>query len=166
MSPDNKKMLMFKQNIQKAVQYSFYDFDVVKQVLDSNSSKDMSFKSSDKLQAACYDYEINSNDLPVSQLQGIAIDNSLNIYICRDGNNNNNCRAELCVMFKLSNKTKIYDVYGEINEITDALNDDSVELEIEEIQLTNDKIYIGMAPKEEKYRKYAYIYSIDRSYIY
>jgi hypothetical protein len=23
-----------------------------------------------------------------------------------------------------------------------------------------------MAPKEEKYRKYAYIYSIDRSYIY
>ena len=165
-SPDNKKMLMFKQNIQKAVQYSFYDFDVVKQVLDSNSAKDMSFKSSDKLQAACYDYEINSNDLPVSQLQGIAIDNSLNIYICRDGNNNNNCRAELCVMFKLSNKTKIYDVYGEINEITDALNDDSVELEIEGIQLTNDKIYIGMAPKEEKYRKYAYIYSIDRSYIY
>ena len=165
-SPDNKKMLMFKQNIQKAVQYSFYDFDVVKQVLDSNSAKDMSFKSSDKLQAACYDYEINSNDLPVSQLQGIAIDNSLNIYICRDGNNNNNCRAELCVMFKLSNKTKIYDVYGEINEITDALNDDSVELEIEGIQLTNDKIYIGMAPKEEKYGKYAYIYSIDRSYIY
>ena len=48
-SPDNKKMLMFKQNIQKAVQYSFYDFDVVKQVLDSNSAKDMSFKSSDKL---------------------------------------------------------------------------------------------------------------------
>ena len=165
-SPDNKKILMFKQNTQRAVQYSFYDFDVVKQVLDSNSSKDMSFKSSDKLQAACYDYEINSNDLPVSQLQGIAIDNSLNIYICRDGNNYNNCRAELCVMFKLSNKTKIYDVYGEINEITDALNDDSVELEIEGIQLTNDKIYIGMAPKEEKYRKYAYIYSIDRSYIY
>ena len=165
-SPDNKKILMFKQNTQRAVQYSFYDFDVVKQVLDSNSAKDMSFKSSDKLQAACYDYEINSNDLPVSQLQGIAIDNSLNIYICRDGNNNNNCRAELCVMFKLSNKTKIYDVYGEINEITDALNDDSVELEIEGIQLTNDKIYIGMAPKEEKYRKYAYIYSIDRSYIY
>lgn len=66
-------------------------------------------------------------------------------------------------MFKLSNKTKIHDVYG---EITDALNDDSVELEIEGIQLTNDKIYIGMAPKEEKYRKYAYIYSIDRSYIY
>ena len=98
-------------------------------------------------------------------MQGIAIDNSLNIYICRDGNNSN-CRAELCVMFKLSNKTKIYDVYGEINEITDALNDDSVELEIEGIQLTNDKIYIGMAPKEEKYRKYAYIYSIDRSYIY
>ena len=72
-SPDNKKMLMFKQNIQKAVQYSFYDFDVVKQVLDSNSSKDMSFKSSDKLQAACYDYEINSNDLPVSQLQLIIV---------------------------------------------------------------------------------------------
>ena len=73
MSPDNKKMLMFKQNIQKAVQYSFYDFDVVKQVLDSNSSKDMSFKSSDKLQAACYDYEINSNDLPLSQLQLIIV---------------------------------------------------------------------------------------------
>ena len=68
-SPDNKKILMFKQNTQRAVQYSFYDFDVVKQVLDSNSAKDMSFKYSDKLQAACYDYEINSNDLPVSQLQ-------------------------------------------------------------------------------------------------
>ena len=72
-SPDNKKILMFKQNTQRAVQYSFYDFDVVKQVLDSNSSKDMSFKSSDKLQAACYDYEINSNDLPVSQLQLIIV---------------------------------------------------------------------------------------------
>ena len=44
-SPDNKKILMFKQNTQRAVQYSFYDFDVVKQVLDSNSAKDMSFKS-------------------------------------------------------------------------------------------------------------------------
>ena len=72
-SPDNKKILMFKQNTQRAVQYSFYDFDVVKQVLDSNSAKDMSFKSSDKLQAACYDYEINSNDLPVSQLQLIIV---------------------------------------------------------------------------------------------
>ena len=69
-------------------------------------------------------------------------------------------------MLLLLPSRQIYDVYGEINEITDALNDDSVELEIEEIQLTNDKIYIGMAPKEEKYRKYAYIYSIDRSYIY
>ena len=99
-------------------------------------------------------------------MQGIAIDNSLNIYICRDGNNNNNCRAELCVMFKLSNKTKIYDVYGEINEITDALNDDSVELEIEGIQLTNDKIYIGMAPKNQDIRNNAFIYSVELSDIH
>ena len=155
-SPDNKKMLMFKQNIQKAVQYSFYDFDVVKQVLDSNSSKDMSFKSSDKLQVACYDYEINSNDLPVSQLQGIAIDNSLNIYICRDGNNNNNCRAELCVIFKKSKRTIYYNVYWDISE----------EIEIEGIQVCDNKIYIGVSPKNEKSRNKAYIYSVDNGLIY
>ena len=115
-SPDNKKILMFKQNTQRAVQYSFYDFDVVKQVLDSNSAKDMSFKYSDKLQAACYDYEINSNDLPVSQLQGIAIDNSLNIYIVCDGNGTYNTRADLCVIFKKSKRTIYYNVYWDISE--------------------------------------------------
>ena len=155
-SPDNKKILMFKQNTQRAVQYSFYDFDVVKQVLDSNSAKDMSFKYSDKLQAASYDYEINSNDLPVSQLQGIAIDNSLNIYICRDGNNNNNCRAELCVIFKKSKRTIYYNVYWDISE----------EIEIEGIQVCDNKIYIGVSPKNEKSRNKAYIYSVDNGLIY
>ena len=155
-SPDNKKMLMFKQNIQKAVQYSFYDFDVVKQVLDSNSAKDMSFKSSDKLQAACYDYEINSNDLPVSQLQGIAIDNSLNIYIVCDGNGTYNTRADLCVIFKKSKRTIYYNVYWDISE----------EIEIEGIQVCNNKIYIGVSPKNEKSRNKAYIYSVDNGLIY
>ena len=155
-SPDNKKMLMFKQNTQRAVQYSFYDFDVVKQVLDSNSAKDMSFKYSDKLQAACYDYEINSNDLPVSQLQGIAIDNSLNIYIVCDGNGTYNTRADLCVIFKKSKRTIYYNVYWDISE----------EIEIEGIQVCNNKIYIGVSPKNEKSRNKAYIYSVDNGLIY
>ena len=155
-SPDNKKILMFKQNIQRAVQYSFYDFDVVKQVLDSNSAKDMSFKYSDKLQAACYDYEINSNDLPVSQLQGIAIDNSLNIYIVCDGNGTYNTRADLCVIFKKSKRTIYYNVYWDISE----------EIEIEGIQVCNNKIYIGVSPKNEKSRNKAYIYSVDNGLIY
>ena len=155
-SPDNKKILMFKQNTQRAVQYSFYDFDVVKQVLDSNSAKDMSFKYSDKLQAACYDYEINSNDLPVSQLQGIAIDNSLNIYILCDGNGTYNTRADLCVIFKKSKRTIYYNVYWDISE----------EIEIEGIQVCNNKIYIGVSPKNEKSRNKAYIYSVDNGLIY
>ncbi len=155
-SPDNKKILMFKQNTQRAVQYSFYDFDVVKQVLDSNSAKDMSFKYSDKLQAACYDYEINSNDLPVSQLQGIAIDNSLNIYIVCDGNGTYNTRADLCVIFKKSKRTIYYNVYWDISE----------EIEIEGIQVCNNKIYIGVSPKNEKSRNKAYIYSVDNGLIY
>ena len=155
-SPDNKKILMFKQNTQRAVQYSFYDFDVVKQVLDSNSAKDMSFKYSDKLQAACYDYEINSNDLPVSQLQGIAIDNSLNIYIVCDGNGTYNTRVDLCVIFKKSKRTIYYNVYWDISE----------EIEIEGIQVCNNKIYIGVSPKNEKSRNKAYIYSVDNGLIY
>ena len=155
-SPDNKKILMFKQNTQRAVQYSFYDFDVVKQVLDSNSAKDMSFKYSDKLQAACYDYEINSNHLPVSQLQGIAIDNSLNIYIVCDGNGTYNTRADLCVIFKKSKRTIYYNVYWDISE----------EIEIEGIQVCNNKIYIGVSPKNEKSRNKAYIYSVDNGLIY
>ena len=155
-SPDNKKILMFKQNTQRAVQYSFYDFDVVKQVLDSNSAKDMSFKYSDKLQAACYDYEINSNDLPVSQLQGIAIDNSLNIYIVCDGNGTYNTRADLCVIFKKSKRAIYYNVYWDISE----------EIEIEGIQVCNNKIYIGVSPKNEKSRNKAYIYSVDNGLIY
>ena len=155
-SPDNKKILVFKQNTQRAVQYSFYDFDVVKQVLDSNSAKDMSFKYSDKLQAACYDYEINSNDLPVSQLQGIAIDNSLNIYIVCDGNGTYNTRADLCVIFKKSKRTIYYNVYWDISE----------EIEIEGIQVCNNKIYIGVSPKNEKSRNKAYIYSVDNGLIY
>lgn len=155
-SPDGKKMLMFKQSRQGNVQYSFYDFDVVKQVLDSNSAKDMSFKYSDKLQAACYDYEINSNDLPVSQLQGIAIDNSLNIYIVCDGNGTYNTRADLCVIFKKSKRTIYYNVYWDISE----------EIEIEGIQVCNNKIYIGVSPKNEKSRNKAYIYSVDNGLIY
>ena len=127
-------------NIRRCAVYVSPDFDVVKQVLDSNSAKDMSFKYSDKLQAACYDYEINSNDLPVSQLQGIAIDNSLNIYIVCDGNGTYNTRADLCVIFKKSKRTIYYNVYWDISE----------EIEIEGIQVCNNKIYIGVSPKNEK----------------
>ena len=155
-SPDNKKILMFKQNTQRAVQYSFYDFDVVKQVLDSNSAKDMSFKYSDKLQAACYDYEINSNDLPVSQLQGIAIDNSLNIYILCDGNGTYNTRADL-VLFLKNQKEQYITMYIGIY---------LKRYEIEGIQVCNNKIYIGVSPKNEKSRNKAYIYSVDNGLIY
>ena len=123
-SPDNKKILMFKQNTQRAVQ--------------------------------CYDYEINSNDLPVSQLQGIAIDNSLNIYIVCDGNGTYNTRADLCVIFKKSKRTIYYNVYWDISE----------EIEIEGIQVCNNKIYIGVSPKNEKSRNKAYIYSVDNGLIY
>ena len=92
----------------------------------------------------------------------------MNIYTCSDGENNYNCRAVISVIFKSSKRTYSYNVYGDIGEMLYYLHGQvsDLELEIEGIQILNDKIYIGIAPKEEKYRKYAYIYSIDRSYIY
>ena len=47
-SPDGKKMLMFKQSRQGNVQYSFYDFNAIKKALDSNSTNDRSFRYNDK----------------------------------------------------------------------------------------------------------------------
>ena len=80
-SPDGKKMLMFKQSRQGNVQYSFYDFNAIKKALDSNSTNDRSFRYNDKLAEACDSDVINADNVPNGQLQGIAIDNDLNIYI-------------------------------------------------------------------------------------
>ena len=97
-------------------------------------------------------YTINDN----RERQGIAIDNSLNIYIVCDGNGTYNTRADLCVIFKKSKKTIYYNVYWDISE----------EIEIEGIQVCNNKIYIGVSPKNEKSRNKAYIYSVDNGLIY
>ena len=80
LSPDGKKMLMFKQSRQGNVQYSFYDFSEVKRALGSNLSTDRSFRYNDKLAAACDSDVINADNVPNGQLQGIAIDND-SIYI-------------------------------------------------------------------------------------
>ena len=97
-------------------------------------------------------YTINDN----RERQGIAIDNSLNIYIVCDGNGTYNTRADLCVIFKKSKRTIYYNVYWDISE----------EIEIEGIQVCNNKIYIGVSPKNEKSRNKAYIYSVDNGLIY
>ncbi|MBU5478903.1 class III bacteriocin [Eubacterium sp. MSJ-13] len=62
-SPDGKKMLMFKQSSQGNVQYSFYDFNAIKKALDSNSTNDRSFKYSSSLAAACDSDVINASVL-------------------------------------------------------------------------------------------------------
>ena len=62
-SPDGKKMLMFKQSSQGNVQYSFYDFNAIKKALDSNSTNDRSFKYSSSLADACDSDVINASVL-------------------------------------------------------------------------------------------------------
>ena len=167
-SPDGKKMLMFKQSRQGNVQYSFYDFNAIKKALDSNSTNDRSFRYNDKLAAACDSDVINADNVPNRQLQGIAIDNYLNIYTCSDGKNNYNCRAIISVIFKSSKRTYSYNVYGDIVEILYYLHGQvsDLELEIEGIQILNDKIYIGMAPKNQDIRNNAFIYSVELSDIH
>ena len=167
-SPDGKKMLMFKQSRQGNVQYSFYDFNAIKKVLDSNSTNDRSFRYNDKLAEACDSDVINADNVPNGQLQGIAIDNDLNIYTCSDGENNYNCRAVISVIFKSSKRTYSYNVYGDIGEMLYYLHGQvsDLELEIEGIQILNDKIYIGMAPKNQDIRNNAFIYSVELSDIH
>ena len=116
-SPDGKKMLMFKQSRQGNVQYSFYDFNAIKKALDSNSTNDRSFRYNDKLAEACDSDVINADNVPNGQLQGIAIDNDMNIYIVSDGDGTYNTLANLSVIFKKSKKTVYYNVYGDINEM-------------------------------------------------
>lgn len=167
-SPDGKKMLMFKQSRQGNVQYSFYDFNAIKKALDSNSTNDRSFRYNDKLAEACDSDVINADNVPNGQLQGIAIDNDLNIYTCSDGENNYNCRAVISVIFKSSKRTYSYNVYGDIGEMLYYLHGQvsDLELEIEGIQILNDKIYIGMAPKNQDIRNNAFIYSVELSDIH
>ena len=155
-SSDGKKMLMFKQSRQGNVQYSFYDFNAIKKALDSNSTNDRSFRYNDKLAEVCDSDVINADNVPNRQLQGIAIDNDLNIYIVSDGDGTYNTLVNLSVIFKKSKRTIYYNVYWDISE----------EIEIEGIQVCNNKIYIGVSPKNEKSRNKAYIYSVDNGLIY
>ena len=168
LSIDGETMLMFKQSTSGNVQYSFYDFNAIKKALDSNSTNDRSFRYNDKLAAACDSDVINADNVPNRQLQGIAIDNYLNIYTCSDGKNNYNCRAIISVIFKSSKRTYSYNVYGDIVEILYYLHGQvsDLELEIEGIQILNDKIYIGMAPKNQDIRNNAFIYSVELSDIH
>ena len=165
-SPDGKKMLMFKQSRQGNVQYSFYDFNAIKKALDSNSTNDRSFRYNDKLAEACDSDVINADNVPNGQLQGIAIDNDMNIYIVSDGDGTYNTLANLSVIFKKSKKTIYYSIYGSVSEILYYLGDtisssEELELEIEGLQIINDKIYMGISPKAENQRNRAFIYYID-----
>ena len=146
----------------------FYDFNAIKKALDSNSTNDRSFRYNDKLAEACDSDVINADNVPNGQLQGIAIDNDLNIYTCSDGENNYNCRAVISVIFKSSKRTYSYNVYGDIGEMLYYLHGQvsDLELEIEGIQILNDKIYIGMAPKNQDIRNNAFIYSVELSDIH
>ena len=146
----------------------FYNFNAIKKALDSNSTNDRSFRYNDKLAEACDSDVINADNVPNGQLQGIAIDNDLNIYTCSDGENNYNCRAVISVMFKSSKRTYSYNVYGDIGEMLYYLHGQvsDLELEIEGIQILNDKIYIGMAPKNQDIRNNAFIYSVELSDIH
>ena len=143
-------------------------FNAIKKALDSNSTNDRSFRYNDKLAEACDSDVINADNVPNGQLQGIAIDNDLNIYTCSDGENNYNCRAVISVIFKSSKRTYSYNVYGDIGEMLYYLHGQvsDLELEIEGIQILNDKIYIGMAPKNQDIRNNAFIYSVELSDIH
>lgn len=50
---------------------------------------------------------INASNVPNGQLQGIAIDNDMNIYIVSDGDGTYNTLANLSVIFKKSKKQYI-----------------------------------------------------------
>lgn len=101
---------------------------------------------------ACIDV-INKSGLLLSQLQGIDIDDDLNIYIVRNGNNTTEQQARLSVIFRSSGITKNYNLSWDASE----------KLEIEGIQVRTNKIYIGAAPYDSSNRNKAYIFSINKS---
>lgn len=152
LSTNGETMLMFKQSTSGNVQYSYYSFDVIHNVFNGNNISEMNFKTSTKLSDACLDV-INKSGLPLSQLQGIDIDDDLNIYIVKNGNKTTAQQAILSVIFWSSETTKNYNLSWTASE----------KLEIEGIQVRTNKIYIGASPYNESDRKRAYIFSIDKS---
>lgn len=154
LSTNGETMLMFKQSTSGNVQYSYYDFDVIHDVFNGNNSNEKNFKISTRLSDACIDV-INKSGLPLSRLQGIDIDDDLNIYIVRDGNNTTAQQARLSVIFWSSETTKNYNLSWSVSE----------ELEIEGIQVRTNKIYIGAAPRNSSNRDKAYIFSVNKSAI-
>ena len=152
LSTDGENMILFKQSTSGNVQYSYYDFNTVHDVLNSNNSEKKDFQKSTTLSDACF-YVINRSNLPLSQLQGIDIDDDLNVYIVCDGNNTVEKQAVLSVIFWDTETTKNYNLSWKLSE----------DLEIEGIQVRTDKIYIGAAPYNDVGRSKAYIFSIDKS---
>ena len=141
---------MFKQSTSGNVQYSFYDFNEVNNIFNSRVSGDRNFKGT-KLADACLG-DMDKNEFPNGQLQGIDIDDNLNIYIVCDGDNTEDQKAILSVIDYKTRKTRNYDLSWKVNK----------KLEIEGIQVRKNKIYIGASPKLNADRKTAYIFSIDR----
>ena len=95
----------------------------------------------------------------------------MNIYIVSDGDGTYNTLANLSVIFKKSKKTIYYSIYGSVSEILYYLGDtisssEELELEIEGLQIINDKIYMGISPKAENQRNRAFIYYIDNGLIH
>ena len=152
LSTDGNTMLMFKQSTSGNVQYSYYSFDIIHTVFNGNNNNEKNFQISTKLSDACIDV-INKSGLPLSQLQGIDIDDDLNIYIVRNGNNTTEQQARLSVIFRSSGITKNYNLSWDASE----------KLEIEGIQVRTNKIYIGAAPYDSSNRNKAYIFSINKS---
>lgn len=150
LSIDGETMLMFKQSTSGNVQYSFYDFNEVNNIFNSRVSGDRNFKGT-KLADACLG-DMDKNEFPNGQLQGIDIDDNLNIYIVCDGDNTEDQKAILSVIDYKTRKTRNYDLSWKVNK----------KLEIEGIQVRKNKIYIGASPKLNADRKTAYIFSIDR----
>ena len=150
LSIDGETMLMFKQSTSGNVQYSFYDFNEVNNIFNSRVSGDRNFKGT-KLADACLG-DMDKNEFPNGQLQGIDIDDNLNIYIVCDGDNTEDQKAKLSVIDYKTRKTRNYDLSWKVNK----------KLEIEGIQVRKNKIYIGASPKLNADRKTAYIFSIDR----
>lgn len=109
LSTNGETMLMFKQSTSGNVQYSYYSFDVIHNVFNGNNISEMNFKTSTKLSDACLDV-INKSGLPLSQLQGIDIDDDLNIYIVKNGNKTTAQQAILSVIFWSSETTKNYNL--------------------------------------------------------
>lgn len=152
LSTDGETMLLFKQSTSGNVQYSYYNFGVVHDVLNGNKSETKNFQKSTTLSNACFDV-INKSNLPFSQLQGIDIDDDLNIYIVCNGNNTVEQQARLSVIFWKTETTKNFNLSWQSSE----------KLEIEGIQVRTNKIYIGAAPYDESNRSRAYVFSIDKS---